>query len=78
MALLISVSSTTIISTVKVSTLGLIIENMKATGEPTKCTEKALSTGPMEESMLESTLRIRKKATENSFGLMADATEASG
>ena len=78
MALLILESFTTIISMAKASILGLTIENTKATGEQTKCTAKVLSIGQMEESMLENTPRIRRKAMENSFGPMADAIEVNG
>ena len=78
MALLILESFTTIISTAKASTLGLTIENTKATGEQTKCMAKVLSIGQMVESMLENTPKIRRKAMENSFGPMVDAIEVNG
>ena len=78
MVLLTLENSITIISTVKESIPGQIIENMKETGELIKCMEKEPLTGPMEGSMSVSILRTRRKAMVNSFGLTVDATEESG
>lgn len=44
-------NSTIIIFMAKVFTPGLTAENMKANGAPTKCMEKAPSTGQMVENM---------------------------
>ena len=73
-----SVSFTTIIFMGEASILGLIIENMKESGELTKCMGKERLPGLMEESMWESMPKTRKRATESSSGLMEDAIEANG
>ena len=62
----------------KVCIIGQIHVNMRANGEPIKCMEKGLLIGQMEENMSENTLRIRKKAMENSCGQTAGVTGASG
>jgi len=72
------VSFTTIIFMGEASILGLIIENMKESGEQTKCMEKERLPGLMEESMLESMPKTRKRAMENSSGQMEDAIEENG
>ena len=62
----------------KVFTLGPTTVSMKENGEPTKCTEKELSHGLMEENTSVSMLKIRKKATESLYGQTVAATEANG
>ena len=74
----ISVSSSIIISMVKVFTPGLMVESMKVSGETIRCTAKAHSSGQMEESTSESILMTRSRDTVNSYGQMADATEENG
>ena len=62
----------------RVFTPGRIIENSKESGEQTKCRAKVHSRGPMEESMLASTLKTKRKDMANSSGQMVGVTEESG
>lgn len=68
----------TTIFTVKVFIRGQTKESTKETGKQTKCTAKELSLGQTVENMSASILMIKRRATENSFGPMADVTGASG
>ena len=50
----------------------------KVTGEIIKCTEREYSAGKMAANILASTLKIERRATENSVGPTVGFTEASG
>lgn len=71
-------NSIVIISTEREFTLGPMQENMKGNGELTKCMARELSPGQTAVSILVSTLKIRRRAMVNSYGLMVDATGESG
>ena len=73
-----SENSTIITFMAKVSILGPIIGGTKENGARIKCMEKELLLGSMAENMSVSTLMIKRKATVNLCGLMADATGVSG
>jgi hypothetical protein len=62
----------------RVFTLGLIPENTQVNGARIKCMEMVPLTGLMGEGMLETTVKIRKKAMENLFGPMEEVTEENG
>jgi len=68
----------TIIFMVKVYIPGLTVENMRVSGELTRCTVKALLVGRMAENILDNMLKIKKEAMVNSFGLIKDAIEVNG
>jgi len=78
MALLTLVNSITTTSMERECTHGQTTENTRENGEPTRCTAKVPLPGLMAESTSESMPRIRRKATENSSGQMADAIEENG
>ena len=69
---------TIIIFMARASIPGQIIENTRENGGLIKCMEKALSFGQILESISESTLKTRKRVTENSSGQMEGLTEESG
>jgi len=58
--------------------LGLIIENMKVSGEQTKCTERVRLFGRILENISENMLKIKRRAMVSSFGLMGGAIEENG
>ena len=62
----------------KVSTPGPIIEFTKENGDQTKCMERVLSLGQMEENTSVNMLKIKREVMENSSGLMEGATEVNG
>ena len=62
----------------KDSTPGLTVENTKVNGKQIKCTEKELSHGQMVENISVNMLKTKRKATENSSGLIEDAIEGNG
>ena len=78
MDLLILANFTTIIFTERAFTLGLITEDTKENGEQIKCMAKALLFGLILESISVNTLKIKRRDTENSSGLMDGAIEESG
>ena len=59
-------------------TPGLTVENTKVNGKQIKCTEKELSHGQMVENISVNMLKTKRKATENSSGLIEDAIEGNG
>ena len=62
----------------RVFTPGQTKENTKENGEATKCMVKGYSLGLMEESITVNTLRTKRRAMGNFFGLTVDATEENG
>ena len=75
---LILVNFTTITYMEKEFTLGLIIENTRATGELIRCMAKELLTGLTAENTSVNMQKTKRKDMVNLFGQMEDAIEANG
>jgi hypothetical protein len=77
-SLLILENFTIIIFMVKVCILGSITVSMKESGEQTKCMEKELLVGLMEENTSDNMPKIKKEVMENLYGQIDAATEVNG